>query len=400
MRILIINSFFSFGGPPRVIKGLYDILINNGNECLLASAREKPIAGMHIFKIGNKFSVFRNAIMARIFDNEGFSAKRATKRLIRKIEEYKPDIINLHNLHGYYINIPILFDYLKQIDTPIVWTLHDCWAFTGHCGYFDLVGCEKWRTGCHHCPQKKSYPKSILLDQSKRNWIQKKELFTSIKDLTIVTPSQWLADLVKESFLNKYPVKVINNGIDLTVFKPTESNWKEEHNITKPIVLACAAIWDARKGFKDVLEVANQLPECQVVIVGISAKQAKNLPKNIIGIQRTESVEDLVKIYSAADVFINPTYEDNFPTVNLEALACGTPVITYDTGGSPECIDETCGFIVPKGDAEAMKKKISDAILNEEHLSMSNCLGQASLFSKSEKFKQYYLLFLNICETN
>lgn len=271
------------------------------------------------------------------------------------------------------------------------WTLHDCWAFTGHCSHFDFVGCEKWKTGCHHCPQKKNYPKSLFLDQSKRNWEEKKRLFTSISNMTIVTPSHWLAGLVNESFLSKYPVKVIHNGIDLEVFKPTQTTWKRDHGITKPVVLACSFDWNERKGYNDVLKLAELLPEYQFVVVGISEKQVKTLPRYIIGIQRTDSVQELVKIYSIADVFINTTYEDNYPTVNLEAIACGTPVITYDTGGSQETIkDSFLGSTVPKGDISSMLEMIQKNI--NEHIKRDNQFVDSSLNNISP-YRNYHKLF-------
>ncbi len=392
MKVLEVNSVAGLGSTGRIACQIADTVVSHGGEALVAYGRDLYAKGCNVptYRIGSDFAVTIHGLLSRITDRQGFYSKKATKKFITFIEEYNPDVIHLHNIHGYYLNIPVLFKFLAELDKTVVWTLHDCWSFTGHCAHFDFIGCQKWRTGCHHCPQKKIYPKSILLDQSKRNWEQKKALFTSIKDLTIVTPSQWLADLVKESFLQKYPVKVINNGIDLTIFKPTESTWKKDHNIFKPMVLACASLWDSRKGYADVLEVANQLPEFQVVIVGISAKQAKNLPRNIIGIQRTDSVEELVKIYSVADVFINPTYEDNFPTVNLEALACGTPVITYNTGGSPECIEKYYGYVVNKGDISALVEKIQ-AIKYK-----INCNINIPKYSKTDKFEEYFRIFSTI----
>lgn len=395
MKVLEINSVAGLGSTGRIACQIACTIVSHGGEALVAYGRDLYSKGCNVptYRIGSDFDVIIHGLVSRITDRQGFYSKKATKKLINFITEYNPDVIHLHNIHGYYLNIPILFRFLAKLDKPVVWTLHDCWAFTGHCAYFDFVGCEKWETGCHHCPQKRKYPKSIFLDQSKKNWEQKKDVFTSVKDLTIVTPSQWLANLVKESFLQQYPIKVINNGINLEVFKPTESTWKEDHNITKPMVLACASIWDSRKGLTDVIEVANQLPEYQVVIVGISAKQAKTFPENIIGIQRTDSLEELVKIYSAADVLINPTYEDNFPTVNLEALACGTPVITYDTGGSSESITTLCGAVVNKGDRKTMVDKCEKIIEQENNNYMDKSIEQASLFSMAEKFDKYYLQF-------
>ncbi len=396
MKVLEINSVAGFGSTGRIACQIADTVVSHGGEALVAYGRDLYAKGCNVptYRIGSNFDVSAHGILSRFTDRQGFYSKKATKKFVSFIEAYDPDVIHLHNIHGYYLHLPILFGFLAKLDKPVVWTLHDCWAFTGHCAHFDFIGCQKWKTGCHHCPQKKSYPTSILLDQSKRNWEQKKALFTSIKDLTIITPSQWLANLVKESFLQEYPVIVINNGIDLEVFKPTASTWKEDHNITKPMILACAAIWDLRKGYFDMIKLATLLPEYQVVIVGISAKQAKTLPKNIIGIQRTDSVEELVKIYSAADVFVNPTYEDNFPTVNLEALACGTPVVTYNTGGSPESIKKSYGYVVNKGDISSLIDKIQLSI--KKHIIEADHSAHISSYSKEEKFEEYFCIFKNL----
>lgn len=403
MKVLEINTICGKGSTGRIACQIADVVVQNGGEATVAYGRDYYPQGCNVpvFRIGSDIGVKIHAGLSRITDRQGFYSKRATKRLIEFIEEYNPDIIHLHNLHGYYLNLPVLFSFLSIYNRPVVWTLHDCWAFTGHCSHFDYIGCDKWKTGCHHCPQKKRYPKSLILDQSKRNWEEKKRLFTLISNMTIVTPSYWLAGLVKESFLKKYPVEVIHNGVNLEVFKPTPSPWKEDHGITKPIVLACASLWDKRKGYSDVLKLSELLPEYQIVIVGISKKQAKVLPSSVLGIQRTDSVEELVKIYSAADVFINPTYEDNFPTVNLEAIACGTPVITYDTGGSPECVDEKNGVVVPKGDMNELKNAISSKI---ENVLMSNAnvviRSTVQAFSKDERFFDYFKVIRDIIKVH
>lgn len=394
MKVLEINSVAGCGSSGRIACQIADIVVQKGGEARVAYGRSYYAEGCNVpvYKIGSDIDVKIHAGLSRITDRQGFYSKKATEKLVEYIKQYNPNIIHLHNIHGYYLHLPTLFNFLKEYDKPVVWTLHDCWAFTGHCSHFDFVGCEKWKTGCHHCPQKKKYPKSLFLDQSKRNWEEKKQLFTSVANMIIVTPSNWLAGLVKESFLNKYPVKVIHNGIDLEVFKPTPSTWKEDHGITKPIVLACASGWGERKGYGDVLKLAELLPEYQVVIVGISKKQAKTLPESIIGIQRTDSVHELVKIYSAADVFINPTYEDNFPTVNLESLACDTPVITYDTGGSPECVDDSSGIVVEKENLNSLVASVKE-FFNNAKILKENCIRQSMLFDKNNKYQEYFSAF-------
>lgn len=327
---------------------------------------------------------------SRMTDGEGLYSSSATKRLVEKIEAYAPDIIHLHNIHGHYLNYPILFRFLKEYDRPVVWTLHDCWPFTGHCAHFDFIGCQLWQSGCHDCPQLSAYPKSYGMDHSRENFARKKQLFTGLRQLVLVTPSQWLAGLVKKSFLGTYPVQVIHNGIDTTVFKPTPSDFRERYGLRdKKIILGVASPWTARKGLQDFIKLSNMLPEeWKIVLVGLSKKQLKTIPAAITGIERTNNVQELAQIYTAADVFFNPTYEDNYPTTNLEAIACGTPVITYDTGGSSESIGNKNGAVVSKGN------------LNDAWSSLLHAVGYKKSFSadcrkydKTQRFGDYYRLY-------
>ena len=373
MKVLEINSFFSVGGPPRIVKGVYDALINRGDECMVAAAREMPYDYMKIIRIGSEFSATMNALSARLFDNVGFTAKRATKKLIKEIKAYDPDVIHLHNLHGYYLDIEVLFDYLKSADKKVIWTLHDCWAFTGHCAYFDYANCYKWETGgCENCPQKKEYPKSIFLSRSKKNFARKKRAFTGVKDLTIVTPSNWLKNLVERSFLKDYKVVTVYNGIDLDKFKPIKSDVLRRYGLeNKKILLGVANIWDRRKGFTDFIKLAEVLPDdYKIVLIGVTEKQIKTLPANVLGLRRTGSIQELCEWYTAADKFLNFTYEDNYPTVNLEAQACGTPVITYKTGGSVESVPSE--NVAPKGDISAVLSLIGKNLKVAEKIDTVN----------------------------
>lgn len=373
MKVLEINSFFSVGGPPRIVKGVYDALINRGDECMVAAAREMPYDYMKIIRIGSEFSATMNALSARLFDNVGFTAKRATKKLIKEIKAYDPDVIHLHNLHGYYLDIEVLFDYLKSADKKVIWTLHDCWAFTGHCAYFDYAKCYKWESGgCENCPQKKEYPKSIFLSRSKKNFARKKRAFTGVKDLTIVTPSNWLKNLVERSFLKDYKVVTVYNGIDLDKFKPIKSDILKRYGLeNKKILLGVANIWDRRKGFTDFIKLAEVLPDdYKIVLIGVTEKQIKTLPANVLGLRRTGSIQELCEWYTAADKFLNFTYEDNYPTVNLEAQACGTPVITYKTGGSVESVPSE--NVAPKGDISAVLSLIGKNLKVAEKIDTVN----------------------------
>ncbi|WP_346930954.1 glycosyltransferase family 4 protein [Clostridium sp.] len=393
MKVLQINSVCGTGSTGRIASDIYKILEEQGHECVIAYGRAKAPEEIKSIKIGSILGNYTHVFKTRIFDKHGFGSVKATKEFIKQAKEYNPDVIHLHNIHGYYINIEILFDYLREANKPIVWTLHDCWAFTGHCSYFDYVGCDKWRNGCGNCEQKKEYPSSKVVDNSKWNYEKKKELFTSVKNMTIVTPSKWLAKLVRESFLGKYPVEVINNGIDLEVFKPTESDFRERHEIEdKFVVLGVASDWDRRKGLKYLIDLSEKLDSTyQVVVVGVSEKQKSELPDSIISFCRTNNVKELVEIYSAADVFVNPTLEDNFPTTNLEALACGTPVITFDTGGSIECINKESGVIIEKGNNQELLNIIKK--LNCDRFEKREILKKSRGFEKRSNFRRYIEIY-------
>jgi glycosyltransferase involved in cell wall biosynthesis len=352
MKVLQINSVCGRGSTGRIVLDIHNELMMQGHQSFVAYGREPAVDCNGVIRIGSKYDVYLHVLRTRIFDEHGFGSRKATAKFIKKIDEIKPDIIHLHNIHGYYLNIEVLFNYFKEVQVPMVWTLHDCWSFTGHCAYFDYVGCSRWREGCFRCPQKSRYPSSWFFDKSLVNWKKKKELFAGFKNMTLVTPSRWLAELVKQSFLKDYHVVVIPNGIDTSVFKPTPSDFRKRYGLeNKFIILGVANVWEERKGLKYFLELSKMLNDDEVIVlVGLNEKQKKYLPKNIIGISRTSSVRELAGIYTAADVFVNPTLEDNYPTVNLEAQACGTLVITFDSGGAKETIIEEgfTGCAIPK----------------------------------------------------
>ncbi|MGO4928329.1 glycosyltransferase family 4 protein [Fundicoccus sp. Sow4_F4] len=396
MKVLQINSVCGIGSTGRIATDIHNILIEQGHESYIAYGRDLPKNCDNAIKIGTKIDNYTHVAKTRVLDKHGFGSKQATIEFIGKVKELDPDIIHLHNIHGYYMNVEILFNYLKEANKPVVWTLHDCWSFTGHCAYFDYVGCDKWKTGCDSCPEKKAYPSSLIFDNSKNNYINKKEIFTGVKNLTIVTPSQWLANLVQESFLNEYPVKVINNGIDLNTFRPNTGDFRNKFNLNgKFIILGVASVWDRRKGLKYFVELADMVSEDEVIVlVGLSEKQINQIPENIIGITRTNNVEELVDLYSSADVFVNPTLEDNFPTTNLEALACGTPVITFDTGGSPESVNIDTGYIVLTETSDDIYSHIIKIKSNTKYNYRKNCSFRAkNKYDKIQKFIKYIELY-------
>ncbi len=398
MKILQITAFSGWGCTGRIAVGINNVLKEHECESAIAWGRINTAPNdVHTIRIGNSFDQKLHGLYTRITDKCGFASKTVTKKFLKEIEAYNPDLIHLHIMHGYYINLEELFIYIKKKNIPVVWTFHDCWAFTGHCPYFDLAGCQKWKIGCEKCPQKSHHPTSWGLDNSKWNWNKKKELFTNIENLTIVTPSRWLAGLVRQSFLGKCRIEVINNGINVDSFKPTYSNIHEKYAIqNKKIILGVSSSWAKSKGLDDFLKLSKMLTsKYQIILVGLNQEQKNNLPNNIIGLTRTDSVQELAQLYTAAFAFVNPTYEDNYPTTNLEALACGTPVITYKTGGSVEAVEESgCGVVVEQGDVKGILDAIENKQISDEK--------KESLFCCDEKvnYEKYYTLYCDILEKN
>lgn len=362
MKVLIINSVCGIKSTGRIAAELADEFAKEGHTVRIAYGREEVPEKYREYavQIGSDGDVRLNALKSRILDNDGFCAKKATKEFLQWADTFDPDLIWLHNLHGYYINIQQLFSWIKSRPSMEVrWTLHDCWAFTGHCSYFTYAKCDKWTIHCENCPQKKEYPTSYVLDRSRSNYDRKREIFTGVKNMKLITPSQWLADLVKISFLKEYETEVRHNTINTAVFRPVKSDIKEKIGVRdRKMILGVAAQWQPSKGFPDFLKLNEILPDqYAIVLVGLTEEQLRDLPRGIIGITRTNNAEELAELYSAADVFVNPTYEDNYPTVNLEAIACGTHVITYDAGGSPESAAED-GTIVETGNIEELANQI------------------------------------------
>lgn len=328
----------------------------SGWETLSIVGRRKPFSDLRCIKIGNGLSFWIHVGINTVFDRQGYGSYFATLKMIRRLRQENPDIIHLHNLHGYYINLPLLFEYLsKEFNGRIFWTFHDCWPFTGHCAYFTAADCSKWEKGCDKCPNKRIYPISLFADASQKNYSDKKRMFTGLKNLTILVPSKWMESMVRRSFFQKYPVITVNNGIDLKVFsyrKPLDELY-EKYDISreKKIILGVANIWDARKGLSDFLELANKLPvEYQIFLVGLSSGQMKKLPSNVRGIKRTEDIKELVMIYSLAHIFMNPSIEESFSMVTAEAIACGTPVIVLDTSAVKELVCQENGIVLKKHD--------------------------------------------------
>jgi len=404
MRIVQINGGAK-GSTGKIMMGIAEVARAQGHEVMCASpittTNRDANKNCGYYRIGTFNSRRINVALARVTGFNGCFAWLETYKLLKKIEEFRPDIIHLHNLHDSYINLPMLFSYIKKHDIPTVWTLHDCWAFTGQCPHFTMVKCDKWEKGCFSCSQYKEYPK-MLYDNTRRMWKLKKKWFTDVKNLTIVTPSEWLAGLVRRSYLKDYPVKVINNGIDLNVFKPTKSENRNKWGVTKEqkVILGVSFGWGVKKGLDCFIKLASELDEktFKIVLVGTDEKVEKQLPNNIISIRRTQDQKQLAEIYTSADVFLMPTREENFPTVNIEALACGTPIVTFETGGSPEVLDDITGTVVGVNDIEALKKAVKDICEKERCYDEKYIVAYSKKFDMRNKFAEYMKLYSNISE--
>lgn len=390
MTVVQINSVCGKGSTGRIVVGISRDLSKAGidNSILFTSGESlHPLA----VKYGNQVYIKFQALLSRITGSYGFLANYQTEKLISELERLKPDIVHIHNIHGHDCNITKLFDYLKTNDIKAIFTLHDCWLFTGYCTYFSKIKCDNWLTECKCCPQHQKY--SFFLDKSRELQQRKMRAFEGM-DATIVTPSVWLSELARQSFLGQFPVKVLNNGIDLSVFRPRKSDLRNKlgcHN--KFVLLGVSTEWGKRKGLDVFVQLANELGgDYQIVLVGTSKKIDRLLPQNIISVHRTDSPKQLAEYYSMADILVNPTREENFPTVNIESIACGTPVLTYRTGGSPEIIDRNTGVVVDCDDYDQLKAEII-YLKNEMIFLQGDCEARARQFDMSNKFKDYVLLY-------
>lgn len=394
MKILQINTVYQVGSTGKIATGIHDICEGQGIENITAYRyREQGKNIQDSIVISSWLDCHTHNRLARITGCTGCFSKIKTAQFLKWMEHYPPDVVHLHNLHGNYINLKSLFRYLKKKEIPVVWTLHDCWSFTGYCSHFDMIGCKKWKTGCNHCPQVREVSGN-LVDNSKWMYRKKKEWFTGHPNMTLVTPSRWLADLAGESFLKDYPVKVIHNGIDLTVFKPTQSDFREKFGcVDKFVLLGVAFGWGERKGLDVFVDLAKRLSDdYQIVLVGTDERIDQQLPDNVISIHRTQNQHELAQIYSAADLFVNPTREENYPTVNMEAIACGTPALSFRTGGSPEIYDDSCGCTVDVDDIDSLEREIC-RIRRDKPYTVEACLKRAENFDMNLKFREYVELY-------
>ena len=396
-KLLQINSVVNSGSTGRIAEEIGQTAIAAGWESYIAYGRNDGQSESHLIHIGNDRDIKLHGLQTRLLDRHGLGSKGATIDFIKKLEYIKPDIFHLHNIHGYYINIEILFNYLIKVEIPVVWTFHDCWPITGHCSHFTYVGCDKWKTQCFECPQKRGYPASYFIDRSKKNYILKKELFNSLSNLTLVPVSQWLSGVLKESFLQNYPIRVINNGINTEVFKPSlSSDFRNKYGLEdKFIMIGVATSWGERKGLKDYIELSKILEsEFQIVLVGLNKKQIEQLPNNILGIERTDNVGELADIYSSADLVLNLSYEETFGLTTVEGFVCGTPGIVYNATASPELIDVSTGIVVEQGNINKLTEAIYSIKKKGKEYYSEACVNRAyRLYKKEDRYKEYIDLY-------
>lgn len=392
MKVVEINSV-SRGSTGNIMLNIANVVRKNGDIAYTFSEKRKGVTAPkgHEF-FGSSLENMLHRLYSVTSGISGTGSKHGTKKLIEELKRIEPDIIHLHNLHGWFVNVPMLFDFIRKKHIKTIWTLHDCWGFTAQCSHFTIEKCEKWKTGCYECPRYKTYPYTYV-DQTEKMWKLKKQWFSGIDNLTIVTPSDWLANLVKQSFLQKYEVKVINNGINLKIFKPLKSDFREQRGIQNKIVLGVSSVWNNHKGLDVFIKLSEILgSQYTIVLVGTDEKLDTLLPDKIVSIHRTNNQSQLAEIYSVADVFVNPTREENFPTVNIEAIACGTPVVTFRTGGSPEIINDETGFVVECDDTEDLRNKIVE-VCEKKDVYREECMKRSKMFDMYEKFQEYYNLY-------
>lgn len=402
IKILRITPTTNKGSISRTGEQLGNLVLAEGWESYIAYSRPGNNSNSQLIKIGNKYSIALHLLLARCLDMSGYGSYFATKRLIRQIQSIHPSLIHLHNIHSYDINLGVLFGFLSDSDIPVVWSQHDCWAYTGHCTHYTKVKCQKWKLLCNNCPQSKEYPKSWFFDGSKRNFLKKKALFTSVKTMVVVGVSDWITNQLSESFLNKYPIERIYNGIDTNIFKPYQSYSKEtrdKYNIgDNKVIIGVAASWSESKGLNDYLKLNSFLKgRYKILLVGVSDKLKETLPDDIICIRRTDSMEDLAKLYSIANVCLNLSAEESFGKTTAEALSCGVPCIVYNSTAIPELVDNQTGIVVEPHDVNGVYEAILEIDKWDKNKTESNCRERAcTLFNMNRNYKSYINLYKKI----
>lgn len=361
MKYLFINTFCVSKSTGRIICDTARDLIKEGHQCLIAFGRDENIPkDIPVYKIGNKYEIMWHVLITRVFDKHGFGSRNGTKKLIERIDEYQPDIIWLHNIHGYYLNIEMLFEYIKRINIQVKWTLHDCWAFTGHCSHFSFVGCDKWKSCCNSCPQLKRYPSTLFLGNVENNYRRKKSAFTGVKQMELKVVSHWLENLVKQSFLKEYKITVEHNKVNKGTFYKIESDIREKYNLVrKKVILGVATDWTEYKGLSDYYYLSNKLSDdYKIVLIGLTEKQIDKLPDNVLGVKRTNSAKELAQWYSSAFLNVVASKEETFGMTILEALHCGTKSVVYKGTACEEVVNTYGAGVAVDNDVNALFEEI------------------------------------------
>lgn len=401
--LLLINVALNTGSTGKIVEGIGTLALAEGWNVVVAhGARYKNESNLKSIQVSSKIGEYLHYFESSMFDAQGLGSRVETKKFLRKLDRIKPDIVHIHNIHGCFLNYPLLFRYLKVRNIPVVWTLHDCWAMTGHCVHFERTQCDLWKSMCDKCPQKRDFPSSYLFDMSKRNFMLKRELLSQLDNLHITTVSRWLADVAKESYLKSSPIHVIPNGIQTSQFQSTSSDIKEQLKIRgKRMLLAVASGFGERKGLYDYCRLNELLSDnYQLVLVGVSAEDRKHLPSNIIALSKTNSQLELVKLYSAADVLLSLSYEETFGLTILEAMSCGTPAVVYANTAQPELISSSTGAVVANGDLEAVVAAVDNICSKGKDIYSSNCKSFADNYEQTKIYRDYINLYTSILTKN
>lgn len=393
MKVVQINATCGVGSTGKICVGISQLLTQKNIENYVLFSQDDTTYPLGIKYSGKLYAKYQ-ALKSRITGKFGFTATYSTKKLIKHLERIQPNAVILHNLHSHNVNLAVLFKYFKlHPHIKLFWVFHDCWAVTGYCTHFIYSKCEKWKKSCYNCSKRKEF--SWFFDKSTKLYEKKKQLFSDL-NLEIITPSKWLKEIVEQSMFKEYKVTVINNGIDLNIFKPTPSDFRKKYGIeeTAFVLLGVAFDWGVRKGLDVFVELSKKLDKekYKIVLVGTDEQIDSMLPSDVISIHKTKNQLELAEIYTTANLFVNPTREDTYPTVNMEALACGTPVVTFDTGGSPEIIDITCGSVVPLDDLVSLESEIV-RICENNAFSEEDCLARSKEFDLNKRYGDYLKLF-------
>lgn len=395
MRVLFVNLVYGVGSTGKIIADIADLLRKGGSDVriLYGAGADSSDAGAR--RTAGSLEYYAHNVLSRLTDHAGLYSRAVTRRMIREIKTFQPDLIHLHTLHGFYVNYEMLFRFLKGSGIPVVWTLHDCWPFTGHRTHFSQIKCTQWQTECQDCRLLRRYLHCYGKGDVRRNFRRKKDAFTGVKNPVITTSSQWLASQVALSFLRDYPRMVIPNGIDRTVFRPQASDlWKSYRLEDKKIVLGVASTWSAQKGLPGLLALADRLgADYQVVLIGLTAQQLPHVPPNVLGLPRTANQTELAQWYTVADVFVNPTYEDTFPTVDMEAQSCGAPAAVYETDGCPETLVTGNSVLTAQGDLDGLEHAVRDVV--RRGVRVAPC--ETERFDKEWTYGEYIRLYERMC---